>query len=72
MSSNVIGLLIVLFAALISANLIMAMRDEPLLLAWLNQILIGTMLIIAISYAVVALSTKSGKNMKNQITGEKK
>lgn len=62
MSSNFIGLLIILLSVLTSVNMIMAMRNEPALLAWLNQILIGTILISLVSYLVTAFGTrKAGK-----------
>jgi len=57
MSSNIIGLLIILLATTASMNVIMAMRNEPTLLAWLNQIFLGIILIVIISYAVVAFGT---------------
>jgi len=58
MSSNFIGLLIILFAALASLNVIMAMRNEPVLLAWLNQILLGIILIAVVSYLIIGLGTR--------------
>jgi hypothetical protein len=64
MSSNFIGFLIILFSSLVSVNIIMAVRNEPLLLAWLNQILIGTVVIAVVSYAVVALGTRKPKVKK--------
>lgn len=56
MSSNFVGLLIILFTLTASVNVIMAVRDEPVLLAWLNQIFLGTILIAIVSYLVVKLS----------------
>jgi len=58
MSSNFLGLIIVLFAVLGSVNVIMAMRNEPVLLAWVNQILLGIILIAILSYIVVAFGTR--------------
>jgi len=58
MSSNFAGLLIILFALTTSVNVIMAMRNEPVLLAWLNQVLLGTILISVLSYLVVRLSQR--------------
>jgi hypothetical protein len=66
MSSNFIGFLIILFSSLVSVNIIMAVRNEPLLLAWLNQILIGTVVIAVVSYAVVALGTRKPKVKKTE------
>lgn len=67
MSSNFVGLLIILFAALASVNLIMAMRNEPALLAWLNQIFLGIILIAVVSYLIVGLGTRkvTGKEKKH-------
>lgn len=64
MSSNFIGLLIILFSSLVSVNIIMAVRNEALLLAWLNQILIGTILIAVVSYAIVDFGTRKRKPAK--------
>jgi len=58
MSSNFIGLLIILFSMLGSVNIIMAMRNDPVLLAWLNQILLGIILITVLSYIVIAFGTR--------------
>jgi len=69
MSSNFLGLLVILIALTVSINITMAMRNEPLLLAWLNQILLGTILIATLSYIIVSLGTrkateKSKKHVK--------
>jgi len=68
MSSNFIGLLIILFATLASVNLIMAMRNEPTLLAWLNQIFLGIILIALISYLIIEFGTRkmAGKEKEHQ------
>jgi len=68
MSSNFLGLLIILFSALASLNVIMAMRNEPVLLAWLNQIFLGIILIAIVSYLIVGLGTRKiiGEQKKHQ------
>jgi len=53
MSSNFIGLLIILFSTLASVNVIMATRNEPALLAWLNQVFLGIIFIVIVSYFIV-------------------
>jgi len=58
MSSNFVGLLITMFATLFSMNLIMAMRNQPALLAWLNQIFLGIILIAVLSYLIVVFGTR--------------
>ena len=58
MSSNFVGFLIVMFALFASVNVIMAVQNEPLVLAWLNQMLLGIILIAILSYIVVAFSTR--------------
>jgi len=58
MSNDFVGLLIVLLLSLASANVIMATRSEVGFLAWLNQLIIGTILIAVVSYLVVRFSTK--------------
>jgi len=70
MSSNVLGLLILLFAALVSINIIMAMRSEPFLLAWLNQIILGIILITVVSYAIVAFGTRKAPKRENALQKE--
>lgn len=66
MSSNFLGLLIILMVLTVSINITMAMRNEPLLLAWLNQILMGTILIAIVSYIIVSLGTrKAAEKSKN-------
>jgi len=63
-SSNFVGLLIILFTLTASVNVIMAVRDEPVLLAWLNQIFLGTILIAIVSYLVVKLSLGKSSQKK--------
>lgn len=58
MSSNFVGFLIVMFALVASVNVIMAMQNHPLILAWLNQILLGIVLIAVLSYIIVAFGTR--------------
>lgn len=58
MANNLAGFLIISFALLVSTNIIMAMQGEALLLAWLNQILIGIIFIAVVSYVVVRLGTR--------------
>jgi len=70
MSSNFLGLLIVLIALTVSVNILMAMRNEPLLLAWLNQIFMGTILIAIISYIIVSLATKKATEKSKNHFGE--
>ena len=57
-SSNLIGMLIILFTLFASVNVIMAVRNEPVLLAWLNQIILGTILITVLSYLVINVSER--------------
>jgi len=71
MSSNFIGLLIILFAVLASVNIIMAIRNEPILLAWLNQILLGIMTIAVLSYLVIRFSTMKAARKENEHQKEK-
>jgi len=68
MSTNFLGLLIILFATLTSLNFIMAMRNEPALLAWLNQIFFGIIIIAVVSYLIVGLGTRktAGKERKHE------
>jgi len=63
-SSNLIGMLIILFTLFASVNVIMAVRNEPVLLAWLNQIILGTILIAVLSYLVINVSER--KRVKKQ------
>lgn len=56
MSSNFVGLLIILFTLTTSVNVIIAVRNDPILLAWLNQVFLGTILIAVVSYLVVRSS----------------
>lgn len=58
MSSNFVGFLIVMFALFTSVNIIMAVQNEPLVLAWLNQMLLGIIFIAVLSYIIVAFSTR--------------
>jgi len=64
MSSNFVGFLIVMFALFASVNVIMAVQNDAVALAWLNQMLLGTILIAVLSYIVVAFSTR--KTMKKE------
>jgi len=58
MSSNFVGVLIILFTLFASVNVIVGGRNEPELLAWLNQIILGTILIAVLSYLVVIASER--------------
>jgi hypothetical protein len=58
MSVNLVGLLLVLFLVLISTNLILAAQNDFLFIAWLNQIIIGIILITAISFLIVRISIR--------------
>jgi len=73
MSSNFVGLLIILFTLTASVNVIMAVRDEPVLLAWLNQVFLGTILIAVVSYLVVRFSmgksSRKGSVTKGAVGG---
>ena len=69
MSSNFIGVLIILFTLFASVNIIMGVRNEPELLAWLNQIILGTILIAVLSYLVVMVSER--KRLKKEETPKK-
>jgi len=68
-SSNFIGVLIILFTLFASVNIIMGVRNEPELLAWLNQIILGTILIAVLSYLVVMVSER--KRLKKEETPKK-
>lgn len=69
MSSNFVGVLIVLLTLFASVNVIMGVRNEPELLAWLNQIILGTILIAVLSYFVVIVSER--KRLKKEETPKK-
>ena len=61
MSSDLTGFLIVLIVAMISINLVIAMYDDPVLLAFFNQIFLAIILIAVISYLVVWLSMRKAE-----------
>ena len=69
MSSNFVGMLIILFTLFASVNVIMGVRNEPELLAWLNQIILGTILIAVLSYLVIIASQR--KRVKKEETPKK-
>ena len=69
MSSNFVGVLIILFTLFASVNVIMGVRNEPELLAWLNQIILGTILIAVLSYLVIIASQR--KRVKKEETPKK-
>lgn len=58
LSHNVWGILTILVLLLVTVNLTLPFGDNLVLQAWLNQILIATMVIILLSYVVVWMGTR--------------
>lgn len=58
LSHNVWGILAILVLLLVTVNLTLPFGDNLVLQAWLNQILIATMVIILLSYVVVWMGTR--------------
>lgn len=69
MSHNVLGILTILGLLLVGVNLTLPFEDNLVLQAWLNQILIITMVIISVSYIIVWMGIK--KEQKRE-EGEQK
>jgi uncharacterized protein YhhL (DUF1145 family) len=64
LSHNVLGILIVLVLSLISVNLTLPFGNNLVLQAWLNQILIVTLVIVLLSHVVVWMGTRKKRGQK--------
>lgn len=69
LSHNVLGILTILGLLLVGVNLTLPFGDDLVLQAWLNQILIITMVIISVSYIIVWIGVKKEQKRKE---GEQK
>jgi len=64
LSHNVLGILTILGLLLVGVNLALPFGDDLVLQAWLNQILVMTMVVISVSYIIVWIGIKKERKRK--------